>query len=227
LIDLTLVLEGPNEKSELLEVKKFLEVHHPQGYLLIDGSIDRQFVAHPEISDSFYFALLQSDRQEQLKKSQDLLLPLGIPVIEEDDKKLLAAHLGPEIKSLLFDLEKKELRHRSGQIPFLDRDLLAKCLKQKNSPTLLYLGGALTKSLYTFLAPFKGFRTVLHNFTLFQNISVYKSGQSKFNPKLFLLNPVVVERIFLNIQSPQALLPIPSGIKVHNLYREDPDEIRI
>jgi hypothetical protein len=226
LIDLTLVLEGPNEKHELLEIKQFLRAHFPDGHLLIDGSIDRQFVAHPDISDSFYFALLKSDRPEQLKKSQDLLLPLSIPLCAPEDSSLLREHLTSSTKSLLFDLEKRTLLYHGSEIPFLDRLLHEQLVAQRHGPVLMYLGGALSKGLYSFLAPLKNLKIVLHNFTLFQNISVYQQGKIKFHPKLYLLHPVVVEKIFLNEQAP-ADLPIPAAMALHNLYREDLDEIRI
>ncbi len=63
LFDLSLVLEGPNEKREILKIKEEL----PKNLLLlIDGSIDRQFLGDPTISDAFYFAI--SIDQSRLSK---------------------------------------------------------------------------------------------------------------------------------------------------------------
>ncbi|KKS25492.1 MAG: hypothetical protein UU83_C0005G0001, partial [Candidatus Jorgensenbacteria bacterium GW2011_GWF2_41_8] len=86
LFDSKLILEGPNEKNELLEVKKYLlnienitlnQLH----FFLIDGSIDRQFLAHPQVSDYFFFSLLLCNRPQQINKAKNLLAPLSFAIL--------------------------------------------------------------------------------------------------------------------------------------------------
>jgi len=49
---------------------------------------------------------------------------------------------------------------------------------------MLYLNGALSKSLYALLAPLKNLTVILNNFTLYQNISVYDFQNRIFWPKI-------------------------------------------
>jgi len=229
LTDFQIVLEGPNNKQEMLRLKTVLEDIFPKSCLLIDGSVDRQFLAHPDISDAFYFALLVSDRKEQIRKAEDLLFSLSFPICSASQKDFLKAARKEETKSLLAD-DNNQILYQGNEIPSLDASLKNVCLKYKNASSLLYLNGALSKSLFTFLSPFKQLKVVLDNFTLYQNVSVHENHGRRFAPEILLLHPVTVQKIFLK-QDTRAEnkigLTIPENIQLHNLFREKPHEIGI
>jgi len=226
LFDFQIILEGPNNKHEILRMKRKVEELLPQSYLLIDGSIDRQFLAHPAISDAFYFVVLISTRKEQFQKAKDLLFSLSLHTCSKKQNDFLKNSLEEDTKSLLFR-ENNQVLYCGKKIPFLDMKLKKMCIKYKNRKYSIYLNGALSKSLFTFLAPLKNLTIILDNFTLYQNISVHNNHGIIFRPKLLLLYPVKVQRIFLKQETSQYSLPLPENIPVHNLFREDIHEIRI
>jgi len=227
LSDFQVVLEGPNNRQELLRLKKVVGTLLPDSRLLIDGSIDRQFLAHPDISDGFYFALLISDRKEQLQKAHDLLFSLTLPVCPENHRLFLTTTGIEDRKSILYDRENKILYHGS-EMPSLDDNLKDACMKCKDSKTSLYLNGAFSKSLFSFFAPFKKLTIILDNFTLYQNISVGENLGPRFSPEIFLLHPVRVNTIFLREDAGETAFPgLPQDIPIINLFRENPHEIRI
>lgn len=227
LSDFQVVLEGPNNKAELVRLKKVVANILPDACLLIDGSIDRQFLAHPEISDGFYFALLISDRRQQVQKAQDLLFSLSFPVCPEDHGQFIAKTGNKDTKSILYDRENRVLYHGS-EIPSLDDNLKDACMNCKDTKTFMYLNGAFSKSLFTFFAPFKHLNIILDNFTLYRNISLREHLGPRFLPKIFLLHPVRVNTIFVKQDTAgTAFSGLPSDIPVINLFREDTHEIRI
>ena len=226
LFDFQMILEGPNNKQEILRMKKKVRELLPNSYLLIDGSVDRHFLAHPAVSDAFYFAVLISTREEQVQKAKDLLFALSLHVCSQKQKDLVKDRRAEETKSLLFG-ENNKLLYQSKIIPFLDTKLQRLCLKCKNTKCTLYLNGALSKSLCSLLAPLKKLTIILDNFTLYQNISVNDNHGKTFRPRLLILNPVKVKRIFLKQETGQYALSVPENIPVYNLFREDLHEIRI
>lgn len=227
LSDFQVVLEGPNNKQELLRLKKVVADILPDSCLLIDGSIDRQFLAHPDISDGFYFALLISDRKEQVQKAGDLLYSLSFPVCSRNHRQFLAKTGNQDTKSILYD-EKNQVLHHGSEIPSFDEDLKNASMKYKNTNTFLYLNGAFSKSLFTFFAPFKNLTIILDNFTLYQNISVRENLGPRFSPEIFLLHSVKVNKIFLKQDTGKTAFPgLPKNIPVINLFRENPYEIGI
>lgn len=227
LTDFQVVLEGPNSGQELLRLKKVVANILPKSYLLIDGSIDRQFLAHPDISDDFYFALLISDRREQIQKAQDLLYSLTFPVCAENQRQFLANTGHQDTKSILYD-KKNQILYHGSEIPGFDEDLKDICMKYKNAKTSLYLNGAFSKSLFAFFAPFKNLTIILDNFTLYQNMSVSENPGPRFSPEIFLLHPVRVNKIFLKQDAGKTVFPgLPKNIPVINLFRENPYEIGI
>lgn len=227
LVTFSVILEGPNEKCELIKIKKKLCDFNSAGHLLIDGSVDRQFLAHPEISDSFCFALLVSSRKEQLQKANDLLFPLSMPDCSAKHKKIIDLKISENHKSILAKSD-GEILYLSNKIPFLDNQLKKKCLEFQNEKCLLYLDGALVKSLFTFLSPFKKLEIVLNNFTLYQNINLYmQKNTTTHNPPISLYHPVTVDGIFIKEEAEKTDLSIPAGIPIHNLFREDFNEIGI
>ncbi len=233
LADFQVVLEGPNNKQELAELKKIVNNIIPGTCLLIDGSIDRQFLAHPDISDAFYFALLVSDRKEQIQKAKDLLFSLTFRTCSENLKATLEKVRKQNTKSVLLEKDNQVLYH-GNEIPALDANLKSSCMKYKNKESVLYLNGALSKSLFTFFAPFKKLKIILDNFTLYQNVSVRENHGIRFAPEILLLHNVRVNKIFVkqenqayNTTGSTGSLGIPRNIPVHNLFRENPYEIGI
>lgn len=226
LYDQKLVLEGPNNKEDILEIKKTIIRFIENGALFIDGSIDRQFLGHPDISDEFFFALLITNRSEQLEKAKNLLYSISIPECQSVEKKYITSQSNSETKSLLFN-EKEQLLYSSSEIPSLDNDLLKYLFNNKNNPSTLYLNGALTKSLLNSLASYSNLKIILNNFTQYQNISLKSDPQKVFRPQVILLHPVNVTHIFLNEKHPHLPFKMPRNIPISNLYREELNEIRI
>lgn len=224
LFDSTIVLEGPNSRDEVVWIKKKLEKMAEYGYWLIDGSVDRQFLAHPAISDEIYFALLISDRKEQVRKAGDLLFALSIPPCPGRVREFLEKRIGEDTKSLLFDSDQK-IVHHGNEIPFLDRRLRNSCNDNLGKMSFLYLNGALPASLFSFLSPMKNLTVILDNFTLCLNVSVRRDFSRLFRPGLFLFHPASVKRIFVK-QEKDLRLRIPENIPVCNLFRENPHIIQ-
>lgn len=219
------VLEGPNSGREILRMKERLANRLPAGHLLIDGSIDRQFLGHPRISDAIFFALLVSKRPEQQRKAADLLFALTLPECAAEAKTQINGCLDEETRSLLFD-DRGELLHHGKVPPFLDEELKEQALKRHGSTCLLYLNGALTRSLHTLFAPLPNMQLVLDNFTLYQNVSAISGLDRVFRPAISLLQPVLVRHIFLNREA-DVELPLPPGIPVHDLFRDQDVEFEI
>lgn len=228
LFNIPVIIEGPNYKADALEMKSTLKdiFSNDNDLLLIDGSIDRQFIAHPSISDSFFFSLLISGREQQIQKAQDLLIPISFPKCSEVIKEIIKANISDKTKTILID-EKNNIIHQSDEIPFMDKKLKEICTNNVKEKLYLYLNGALSKTLHNFLAPFKKLDLVLDNFTLFHNISTSRNRQRAFTPKIFLLNQVNVEKIFIKQDVLNNPLKICENIPVHNIFREETDEIRI
>ncbi len=221
-----IILEGPNEKHEIVKIKKNLLNSHPEITLLIDGSIDRQFIASPEVSDAFYFALLISNRKEQLQKAKDLLEPLSFKNCETNIIDSIEKHKTESVKTILIN-NKGELIHKSTQIPFMDEELKKELEENVSTECTLYLSGALTKTLYSFLAPYKKLAVVLDNFTLYHNITVKQSFDRRvFYPTLSLFHPVNVEHIFIKEEGAQFKFDV-GKVPVTNIFREDFHAIRV
>ena len=216
-----LVLEGPNEAHELITLKNKLKELFPHLTLLIDGSIDRQCIASPEISDAFYFALLLSSRPEQLRKASDLLGPFYFSPLPQHFEEILKKQITASCKSILLDCKTEKTLHCSAQIPFLD-DQLKKVLDDCHDvECLLYLGGALTPSLYSYLSSFRHLTIVLDNFTLYHNITVKASFDRRtFLPQLHLLHPMKIERIFIKDEGGKLDLDL-SKLPITNIFRQE------
>jgi len=224
------IIEGPNCKSETAALKELIQSNLPVDYLLIDGSTDRQFLGDSSISDGFFFSLLLSEEQEQLQRAHDLLYPLGINDCPQALKDTITQCRKQNTKSMLLSKD-NELNYLGDEVPFLDNQLKAHC--QQNSQDdqrLLYLNGALSRSLARFLAPFKQLRVVLDNFLLYQNIFNDSAQDIAFKPKLYLLHPVNLLAIFTRLEEPHIddrarimkMIEFPDGVPVYNLFEEEP-----
>lgn len=232
--DFNIILEGPNCKREILDMKKKIKSLLPECILLIDGSVDRQFLAHPDISNAFYFAVLISSRKEQLRKAEDLLLPLSFPLCSGMLRQMINKADSGHLRSIFFN-EKNQVVFKGKRIPFLDNELKEVCVKHKKRTGYLYLKGALSRSLFEFLSPFKNLSVILESFSLYHNISTHENSADLFLPNLYLLYPVKVLSFFLKMDNGLGekrdavidSMPFPEGIPVHDLFNENPDEIEI
>ncbi|HLE09893.1 MAG: hypothetical protein A2504_02750 [Bdellovibrionales bacterium RIFOXYD12_FULL_39_22] len=225
LTSFNIVLEGPNEASEILLIKKELHQYNHKMIILLDGSIDRQFIANPKITDGIYFSLLISERTTQLKKAQNLLDPLTFLACPENTKEIIAKEIGRHngsLKSLLIDGQ--NILHAGKLAPFLDEELRSMALENASEKLFLYLDGAFTKTLFSYLKATQ-INVVIDNFTQYQMIST--SEQQESSLRFYLYNPVNVLAIFLNQESKMINLKIPPNIPVYNLFQEDCNEVRI
>ncbi len=218
LMDFPVVLEGPNSGGEVRLMKeKMAKLFPEQGVLLIDGSIDRQFLAHPAISDMFYFSVLFSKRRPQRRKSKGLLQSLQIDACADGIRKIITAEQGAATKSLLFREDGRVLYH-SNAIPYCDDGLLRAC-REVEGRVFLYLNGAFTGSLNDFLMPFKDLELVLDNFTLYQKISTSRSDHTNFQPRITLLHPLRIRGVFVKQEVDFDRNLLPAGVPVKNLFR--------
>ncbi|OFZ49751.1 MAG: hypothetical protein A2381_18040 [Bdellovibrionales bacterium RIFOXYB1_FULL_37_110] len=224
--NLPIVLEGPNEKHEILKIKEFLGSYFDQANILLDGSIDRQFIASEEISDEFYFSLLITERLEQIKKIKNLIRPLAYEVVVPPIKSFIKKHSGDQEKTIIFD-ESLNIIYKGLEISFLDKNLLTQLKKNATKKIYIYLNGALTNHLWEMLSPFKNLTLILNSFTqeLISHLPQFKENSIK---KL-LLNQVKLSGIFLREEtSKKSDIFLPENVPVYNLFREEAfDEVRI
>ena len=215
-----ILLEGPNTGLELGRLKEALTHHLPgETTLIVDGSIDRQFLANPDLCDGFYFSVLFSKRAPQRKKAEAFLSALSFGVCCQDDRKLILPQQTLETRTLVFD-ETENLIHRGELMPFADKGLHKVLGSLGKRRALLYLDGALTSSLAAHLSPLKRLRVVLHNMTLYQNVSAGQGKQFASMPEITVLHPVPVKGIFLREEAPFDRSLLPAHFPVHNLFRE-------
>lgn len=215
LFDTKLVLEGPNNGTDIIRIKKVVKNTLPDTILLIDGSIDRQFLGMPEISDSFYFSFLITERSAQLSKAMDLLRAIKLPIAPLKYKRIIQEHRTDTSKSLLMD-STGSLLYRGSKIPFMD-DRLKKSIKESSKLELiLYIDGALSKTLHSFLKACPKLTVVLDSFTQYQNIDVSKNDNK--SDHIYILNKVEVKGIFLK-EEVENTLQFPQNISVQNIFR--------
>lgn len=224
--DRNIVLEGPNEKNELIQLKKYIKEKISPDYLMIDGSVDRQFLGDPKVSDEFFFAILISKRKEQLKKAKDFIYSLSLKHCHKEEAAFIDKNVTNETKSLLFGKDKNIFYHGT-KIPFLDTHLKEKCLKNKQTEIFLYLNGALSHSLSASLSRFKSLHIILDNFTQYQSISTKDELSKYFAPKLSVKHPIKLAKIFVREEADKELLALPKGIPVYNLFKDDVSGIKI
>lgn len=215
-----LILEGPNEKNELLKLKKYINDNISPDYLMIDGSVDRQFLGDPKISDEFFFAILTSRRLEQQRKAEDFIYSLSLKPCNKKILEFIDKNAKRDTKSILFDPNGKIIYHGT-KIPFLDASLKEICLKRKNSKLFLYLNGALSKTLASSLSGVKNLHIILDNFTQYQSIRVKDEPNKAFLPALEVKNPVNLAKIFIKEEEGSTRLRLPSRISVYNLFKDN------
>lgn len=220
LLEMQVILEGPNRGKEIKGAKHQIEpLLGDDAIFLIDGSIDRQFLAKPEISDGFYFSLLFTKQSQQFQKSCDLLKMMSLTPCCKKIHKTISKNLNADTKSLVL-AGSGQVLYRGETIVSQDRELIKECEAIYNVPCVLYLKGALTSSLYKFLAPFEQLQLVLDNFTLFLSITASKRQRPGFKPEIFLYHPVPVKNVFIKQETHFDPFLIPPGLNAKNIFRE-------
>ena len=220
LLEMQLILEGPNRGKEISRAKHQIEsLLGDNAIFLIDGSIDRQFLAKPEISDGFYFSLLFTKQPQQLQKSCDFLQMLSLAPCCREMHRTITKNLTANTKSLML-ADSGQLIYRGETIVSRDEELKRKCETIYHAPGVLYLKGALTSSLYKFFAPFKRLQLILDNFTLFLSITASKRQRPEFKPEIFLYHPVPVKTIFIRQETHFDPSLLPPGLIAKNIFRE-------
>lgn len=205
-----IVLEGPNSKLEILNLKNKLEINFLNFELLIDGSIDRQFLGDPQISDKIYFSLLLNSHKEQQLKVSNYITALKLPVYQNELKTS-----DNNFKSLLLN-SSGEVVYTSDTLAFLDEALIDK-IKLSKDEQVLVLKSALIDSLAYKLKPYKKLKIVLENFTLLRY-------EKNYGLDLYLLNKTPDVDFFYKYDDLSSKLILPPGI---DIYRKDLHEVRV
>lgn len=222
----SMVIEGPNEKQAILAIKEQLHPIVKHGVLLIDGSMDRQFLAHPEISDAIYVSMLITSNRNQQAQVENLLSALSIPDADNRLKSLVTANLKKNIKSLLFN-DDHALIYIGQDIPFMDEALKNACRETRDTKHYLYVNGALSTTLYAFLSPFRNMTVILDNFTCFQNVGKSRLSEKRFRPELRLFHAPIVNKVFLKQERGHNHVALPENMTAYNLFRDNINEIGI
>jgi hypothetical protein len=219
------VIEGPDTGESVLAVKSWMQGHLGDSSVLVDGSIDRKFLADPKISDGFFLSLLLGEKKEQIKSVRTLINCLKLPAVNDESRDWIHALSSQQLKSAVFDLEGRILFQ--GEKPaFLDEDLL-RHLVESDGHRVFYLKGALTDKVLATLAGKEKIKVVLDNFTLFQ-ASAFDTVMSRaMDGTLTLLNEPNIKAIFVREKGCDEFLDMPEGVPVVNLFREDMDAIAI
>jgi len=220
IISMKLVLEGPNRGIEISNAKRQISpLLDDNAIFLIDGSIDRQFLAKPEISDGFYFSILFTKESRQFQKSHNFLQTISLLPCDKKTHRTIAENLEPETKSLLLSDSGQPI-YRGKTIVSQDKELRRKCKNRYYTPDILYLKSALTRSLYKFLAPFGRLQIILDNFTLYHNITASQRQKAGFKPEIFLYHPVPIKNIFIKQETYLDRSLLPPGPMIKNIFRE-------
>lgn len=215
-----ILLEGPNTGTELSLLKGELAGLIPsESILLVDGSIDRQFLASPELCDAFYFSMLFSKREPQRRKAEAFLSALSFQGCSGNVARMIDEEKEESTRAILFN-EDGSVIHHGELMPFADKALHDKLGKLGARPAVLYLNGALTLTLAEYLAPLKGLTLVLDNMTLYQNVSAGPRKALLFKPEVRLLHTVKVKRIFIREEAPFDRSLLPANAEVYNLFRD-------
>ncbi len=229
LIDFEIVLEGPNTSEGIITLKNQVRSHLVDGVLLIDGSIDRQFLGQPWICDEFYFALYLPKNKMGRERALQLLNPMKFTMCDEKSRELIKKNNIQGTKSLLISADNNSIAYTGSDIPSLDK-ILVKNIQTLKGKKLLYINGALTGRLYDSLSKANGLEVILDNFTQYQNTKTTDYKWGKGNLKISLYHKMNIKRIFLKCQGDENISESNSNncdIIVNNLFRESIDEIRI
>ncbi|MCJ8346278.1 hypothetical protein MJH12_12105, partial [bacterium] len=219
LIDSYHILEGPNDKQDVLSLKSLLSKNYSSFTLLIDGSIDRQFLCDPAVSDEIYFSLLISDRKIQRNKAKQFLLVHSFACNQWDKK-----YFDHSYKTILFDKDKHVLYQSTLSANF-DKGLINEIQEKKGQELYLFLNCALSQKFL------KQIRRLKLNIIL-QNPSLLVSNLSLellSDYKIELLQKTIIKKVFLKEDKKGYLseFSVLDHYSFHNLFQEDHHAIRL
>lgn len=219
MLPIRLILEGPNRGSEVRRVKqRLVEIIGDDTLFLIDGSIDRKFLAKPEISDSFYFSVLFSRRPEQIARSRDFLRVLSLPACSLKSRRTIEAVREEKTKSLLLNSSGGLLYHGKKFIA-RDEELKKQIRLVSAVPALLYLNGGVTSSLGLFLAAFPQLEVVLDNITLLLPKALGGQWSEQLLSAMTIYRWIPIKTLFINQETEGLSSILPAGIPVKNIFR--------
>ena len=220
---LNIVLEGPNNGCEIELLKKYLKTVLTKATILLDGSIDRQFIARPSISDEFYFSLNMGLNNNLTNRAKKLIYSLNIKPTSNKTRELIKKEKKNKTKALL--INKSAVIYNSFHTPIYDTTL-NDFLNSDNEYDFLYIFGALTNQLLYQIALKTNLELIVDNFTLLNTSNIDQRILKKI--KITLLNPCIVRNIFIKgeLHSSYALSNLPND-RIHNIFKEDYDEIKI
>jgi len=218
-------IQGPNTKESIIILKKHLQKTHPQYTLLIDGSIDRCFLADPKISNQLMVTLKLHTTPHNCKQQQRFKHMMSIPSAPSALQNMLTSNITPNTKSMLLD-DRGHIIYDSHISPCMDKKLHQYCAIYALKPCTLFINGALTMPLFQLLANFSKLRIVLNYFTLL-HAAVSEMEYARFQPMLFTLHSSNIKCIFLNQSKTVTSMNLPAHIPTYNLFREDLHDISI
>ncbi|MCO4782443.1 MAG: hypothetical protein KC646_08965 [Candidatus Cloacimonetes bacterium] len=218
-VDCFHVLEGPNSKSEVQLLQSKLAASHPSFSLLIDGSIDRQFLCDPSVSDEIYYSLLITNRPAQRLKAKQLLITHQFEISNLDIASMLQSY-----RVILFDQNQNTIYKSMNHANF-DDTLFEKIEHNLHPNSILYLNCALSQKLLNHLKNRK-IKIVLNNPSLLvSNLS----NELTINYQIELLKKSTIKKVFIKEDSPGFLkeFDILHHYKFHNLFQEEHHEIQL
>ncbi|MBW7875226.1 MAG: hypothetical protein H3C47_04455 [Candidatus Cloacimonetes bacterium] len=211
LATLDVLIQGPNEKWEFHHLKEDLNSLYPHSLILLDGSIDRQFLGHKDICDYLYYSLYSSNRSPQRTKARSQLQSLMLPVFTGTLPKV------PQDSSWCAWDQNQNCLGYSSHPAFMDEDLNHLLALRPCPVHTIWLGGALTQKMAEKLSAIKEIHIVLEDYTLWQNIStskVRKLGNVWLRQKPTLVKIYLREEVAWTDD-------LPDECPSYNLYREE------
>ncbi|PCJ20117.1 MAG: hypothetical protein COB02_05825 [Candidatus Cloacimonadota bacterium] len=215
LIDSHYILEGPNDKKDILLIKNYLQSYYPNHHLLIDGSIDRQFLCDPKVSNEVYYSLLISERKVQRDKAKQFLLLHNFKKCNWSHKLFQS-----DYKTIFFDKE-KSIIYKSKLNANFDTEMIHHIKKT----SFLFLNCALSHNL---LKQIKNIKLTI----ILENPSLLVSNLSNEliqNYNIQLLNKAYIKKVFIK-EDKQGFLnefSILNHYSFHNLFQEEHHAIRL
>ncbi len=205
------LMEGPNEKESVLNIKKQL-LSYDFDFFLVDGSINRSFIANPEICDVMNLSVSITDDNKQNQEIHDLLYSTQIPICNLSIKKLLAPYIKDSKNKLIIINADGKLLYSNTEGALQDLSYLDLQLKDQKK-VFIYLNGAITNNLISFISQ-QNIELILENFTLAKtNFKILNNTTT-----LSLYNQTLLDTIFTK-QSSKNIIKFPESTKVINLFK--------
>ncbi|MBT3235716.1 MAG: hypothetical protein HN353_07180 [Bdellovibrionales bacterium] len=231
LVDLSIVLEGPNDRSEALLLKQQLtKLSLTLDHLLLDGSIDRHFIAHPQVSDRIYCSLpLPTSTLATNIRAMVQLYAMNLSATSDELANCIQVELASHHQATVLIIERNSsLTYHSTMPTIYNQQLTFEINRRVESGIkfTLYLNGALTTSLALLITGHgEWIDVVLDNFTCFCPAQLTPPIRDL---SLTLLHPANLEMIFIKQQNFLHYdLPWEKRINLFNIFRDNPNAIKL